>query len=95
MEELGRHPPPPTACCLKRDEPDPLTNGRQVGVGGTHCSHVIVVVWANPPLCIELMHHHIVLYQNSLCNVNIALHLVFIVLIHTLLLSAPAAIIHR
>lgn len=36
VEELGR-PPPPTASCLKRDEPDPLSNGRQLGVRRTHC----------------------------------------------------------
>lgn len=30
VEELGR-PPPPAAHSLKKDEPDPLSNCRQVG----------------------------------------------------------------
>lgn len=79
VEELGRPPPPPPASCLKRDEPDSLSNGRQVGVRRTHCSHVIVVVWANPLLFIELMHHQV--SKNSLCFAIIALHLALTILI--------------
>lgn len=52
-EELGRPP------FLKRDEPDPVSNSRQLGVRRIHCIHVIMVVWSNPLLCIELMHHQV------------------------------------
>lgn len=57
--EISWRPPPPTASCLKRDEPDPLSNDRQPGVRRTNCGHVIVVVWANPLLSVELMHHQV------------------------------------
>lgn len=60
VEESGRPPRRPPSLSsssrLNTDEPEPLSNSRQVGVRRTRCSHVVVAVCTGLPLCVELTH---------------------------------------
>lgn len=83
VEESGRpprRPPPPppsssTSSRLNKDEPEPPSNSRQVGVRRTRCSHVVVAVWSGLPLCVELTHQRAsASYRNSPRYIRVSAH---------------------